>query len=167
MKVGVIGLGDIAEKAYLPIIGTRRDITLHIATRNLATLKRIGDEYRIPQEQRHQDVEGLLRSEVEAVFVHTATKSHFDIVHRLLQHGVHVYVDKPVDYFIDRTRQLAMLAEQHGRILMVGFNRRFAPMYQRLHSEEIPDMVLMQKNRVNLAGDVRSVILDDFISADA
>ncbi|RIV17622.1 hypothetical protein D2Q93_15140 [Alicyclobacillaceae bacterium I2511] len=114
MKVGMIGLGEIAEKAYLPVIGTRRDILLHIATRNRDTLERIGEQYRIPQARRVRGVEGLLQAGVEAVFVHTATESHFDIVHRL-------------------------------------------------HSEEAPDIVLLQKNRVNLAGDVRSVILGDFI----
>ena len=163
MKVGVVGLGDIAEKAYLPVIGARRDVVLHLATRNKDALQRIGGRYHIPEEHRHRDVNGLIKAGVEAVFVHTATESHYDIVKALLEHGVHVYVDKPVDYFLERTKQLTVLAEQQRRLLTVGFNRRFAPMYRRLHGEESPDIVLMQKNRVNLARDVRTVILDDFI----
>lgn len=38
MKVGCIGLGDIAQKAYLPVLTTLPGVELHLQTRTPATL---------------------------------------------------------------------------------------------------------------------------------
>ena len=46
MKVGVIGLGDIARKAYLPVI-TTRDVDIHLCSRDKTKLADIGRQYRI------------------------------------------------------------------------------------------------------------------------
>ncbi|MDX6228755.1 MAG: hypothetical protein QOI76_2145, partial [Frankiales bacterium] len=34
MRVAVIGLGDIARKAYLPVLAALPDVQLHLVTRN-------------------------------------------------------------------------------------------------------------------------------------
>lgn len=39
LKVGVIGLGDIAQKAYLPVLATQPSLELHLHTRTAATLR--------------------------------------------------------------------------------------------------------------------------------
>ncbi len=163
MKIGIIGLGDIASKAYLPVIGTRADIQSYICTRNEAVLHEIGTRYRIPEECRFSRIQDLLDAGIEAAFVHTATESHYDIARELLSNGIHVYVDKPLSYKLSQSRQLAELANKNNLALMVGFNRRFAPAYQNVKQLSVPDLILMQKNRVNLAAPVRTVILDDFI----
>ena len=36
MRVLMVGIGDIAHKAYLPVLGTRDDIELHCCTRDAA-----------------------------------------------------------------------------------------------------------------------------------
>ncbi|MGW0897039.1 gfo/Idh/MocA family oxidoreductase, partial [Streptomyces goshikiensis] len=47
MKVGVIGLGDIAQKAYLPVLTTRPGIEPHLQTRTPATLERVAGVHHI------------------------------------------------------------------------------------------------------------------------
>ena len=42
MRVAMIGLGDIARKAYLPVLGTRADVQLAFVTRSTATLDELG-----------------------------------------------------------------------------------------------------------------------------
>ena len=59
--------------------------------------------------------------------------------------------------------KLVALAEKKNLILMVGFNRRYAPAYQKLKELQDPNMIIMQKNRKSLPGDVRTFIFDDFI----
>ncbi|GMA60509.1 Gfo/Idh/MocA family protein [Alicyclobacillus fastidiosus] len=127
MKVGMIGLGDIARKAYLPVVGCRPDIDLSICTRNPARLEEIGNAFRIPPEQRFRTVQDMAEAGVEAVFVHTATEAHVEMVTYLLERGIHVYVDKPIDSTFARSEQIVQLANRQGLVLMVGFNRRFAP----------------------------------------
>ena len=161
MKIGVIGLGAIARKAYLPILAAREDLDIVLATRNSQTLDQISRQYRIPQ--KVGSVDELVRTGIQAAFVHAATEAHFHIVQRLLESGIDVYVDKPLAYSLKESRDLVKLAARRQRLLMVGFNRRFAPLYSQLRDVPGKSLVLMQKNRVDPPEPVRTFIFDDFI----
>ncbi|GGW44932.1 oxidoreductase [Streptomyces lucensis JCM 4490] len=162
MKVGCIGLGDIARKAYLPVLGTLPGVDLHVQTRTPATLHRVADTLHLPEEQRHTSLESLIAAGLDAAFVHAPTVAHPEIVTRLLEAGVPTYVDKPLAHELADSERLVRLAEQHGVSLAVGFNRRYAPAYAQCldHPREL---ILMQKNRIGLPEEPRSMILDDFI----
>jgi virulence factor len=161
MKVGVIGLGAIAQKAYLPILAARGDLDIVLATRNSQTLDRISRQYRIPQ--KVGSVDELIQTGIQAAFVHTATEAHFQIVQRLLDSGIHVYVDKPLAYSLKEARDLVELAARRQCLLMVGFNRRFAPFYNQLRAVPDKSLIFMQKNRVDPPETARTFIFDDFI----
>ncbi|MGW2953341.1 Gfo/Idh/MocA family protein [Streptomyces eurythermus] len=162
MKVGCIGLGDIAQKAYLPVLGTQPGIDLHLQTRTPATLERVGDSLHLPRGRRHTTLDSLLDAGLDAAFVHAPTAVHPEIVTRLLEAGVPTYVDKPLAYELADSERLVTLAERRGVSLTVGFNRRHAPGYAQCldHPREL---ILMQKNRTGLPEEPRSMILDDFI----
>ncbi|WP_188190236.1 Gfo/Idh/MocA family protein [Nonomuraea sp. SYSU D8015] len=160
MKTAMIGLGDIAEKAYLPVLAAQPGLDLHLCTRNSARLDRLGDAYRIAR--RSTSVDEVIKAGVDAAFVHAATDAHPEIVEPLLNAGIHVYVDKPIAYTLEESERLVRLAEAADRSLMVGFNRRHAPGYAAL--ADLPrHLILMEKNRDNDPDDPRRVIFDDFI----
>ncbi|MEI9921002.1 MAG: Gfo/Idh/MocA family oxidoreductase [Bacteroidota bacterium] len=160
MKVGIIGLGDIARKAYLPVI-TTRDVDLHLCSRDRSKLADIGKQYRIPK--LFNDVDSLINAGIEMALVHTATSSHETIVRKLLDNNIHVYVDKPVTDSYKTTLELVDLARSKKLILKAGFNRRFAPAYAQLKNIANPNMIVMQKNRKSLPGEIRTFVFDDFI----
>ncbi|MGW8777026.1 Gfo/Idh/MocA family protein [Streptomyces sp. NPDC055796] len=162
MKVGVIGLGDIAQKAYLPVLTSRPGVELHLQTRTPATLERIGEIHHVPAARRHTTLDALLAEGLDAAFVHAPTAVHPEIAARLLEAGVPTYVDKPLAYELEDSRRLVELAEERGVSLAVGFNRRHAPGYAQC-AEHPRDLIVMQKNRVGLAEDPRTFVLDDFI----
>ncbi|MFF8959928.1 Gfo/Idh/MocA family protein [Streptomyces sp. NPDC014894] len=162
MKVGCIGLGDIAQKAYLPVLGALPDVELHLQTRTPATLNRVADAYHVPAGRRHTDLASLLAQGLDAAFVHAPTAAHAEIATALLEAGVATYVDKPLAYELAESRALVELAEARGTSLTVGFNRRLAPGYAQC-LEHPRDLILLQKNRVGLAEDPRTYVLDDFI----
>ncbi|WP_326809305.1 Gfo/Idh/MocA family oxidoreductase [Streptomyces sp. NBC_01775] len=162
MKIGVIGLGDIAKKAYLPVLTAQPGLEPHLVTRNAATLTSVGDAYRVPGEQRHTSLDGLLAARPDAAFVHAATAAHPELVRGLLEAGVPTYVDKPLAYELAESRRLVDLAERGDTSLAVGFNRRHAPGYAQC-LEHSRDLILLQKHRVGLPEDPRRMILDDFI----
>ncbi|GAA4200195.1 Gfo/Idh/MocA family oxidoreductase [Streptosporangium oxazolinicum] len=160
MKIAVIGLGDIAEKAYLPVLGATPGLDLHLCTRDRATLDRLGDAHRV--ERRFSSVDEVLGAGIEAAFVHVATGAHAEVVEPLLRAGVHVYLDKPIAYTLAESERLVRLARESERSLLVGFNRRRAPSYAALR--ELPrDLVVMQKHRARHPADPRTVVYDDFI----
>jgi virulence factor len=162
VKVGCIGLGDIAQKAYLPVLGTQPGIDLHLQTRTPATLDRVADTLHLPARRRHSTLDSLLAVGLDAAFVHAPTAAHPEIVTRLLQAGVPTYVDKPLAYELADSERLVDLAEERGVSLFVGFNRRYAPGYAQC-LEHPRELILMQKNRIGLPEEPRSMILDDFI----
>ncbi|WP_395759619.1 Gfo/Idh/MocA family oxidoreductase [Streptomyces althioticus] len=162
MKVGCIGLGDIAQKAYLPVLAVQPGVELHLQTRTPATLKRVGDTLHLPEAQRHADLDALVAAGLDAAFVHAPTDVHPQIVTRLLEAGVPTYVDKPLAYELADSERLVEFAEERGVSLAVGFNRRHAPGYAQC-ADHPRELILMQKNRVGLPEEPRRMILDDFI----
>ena len=162
MKVGCIGLGDIAQKAYLPVLAVQPGVELHLQTRTPATLKRVGDSLHLPDAQRHADLDALIAAGLDAAFVHAPTDVHPQIVTRLLEAGVPTCVDKPLAYELADSERLVELAEERGVSLAVGFNRRHAPGYAQC-ADHPRELILMQKNRVGLPEEPRRMILDDFI----
>ena len=160
VKIGIIGLGDIANKAYLPLIGSRK-IEAHLYTRSEAKLSQARDQYRF--KNLHPSLGSLINSGIKGAFVHAATTAHYEIVEQLLNHNIHVYIDKPLTYDYASSEELVNLATRKNLALMVGFNRRYAPAYRRLKELPDPNMIIMQKNRKSLPGDIRTFVFDDFI----
>ncbi|MFJ6900814.1 Gfo/Idh/MocA family protein [Streptomyces hokutonensis] len=162
MKVGCIGLGDIAQKAYLPVLGALPGVELHLQTRTPATLARVAESLHLPAVQRHTDLDALLAQDLDAAFVHAPTTVHPEIVTRLLAADVPTYVDKPLAYRLADSERLVRLAEERNVSLAVGFNRRYAPGYAQC-ADHPRELILMQKNRIGLPEEPRAMILDDFI----
>ncbi|MFJ2902734.1 Gfo/Idh/MocA family protein [Streptomyces sp. NPDC087212] len=162
MKVGCIGLGDIARKAYLPVLASLPGVELHLHTRTPATLTDVADSLHLPDGQRHVTLDALLAQDLDAAFVHAPTAAHAEIVTRLLDAGVPTYVDKPLAYQLADSERLVSLAEERRLSLTVGFNRRYAPGYAQC-VEHPRELILMQKNRIGLPEEPRAMILDDFI----
>ncbi|KPC65728.1 Gfo/Idh/MocA family protein [Streptomyces albus] len=162
MRIGVIGLGDIAKKAYLPVLMAQPGLEPHLVTRNPATLEAVGAAHRVPAAHRHTGLDGLLAARPDAAFVHAATDAHPELVRRLLDARIPTYVDKPLAYDLAASRDLVERAERHGTSLAVGFNRRHAPGYAQC-LEHPRDLIVLQKNRVGLPEEPRRMVLDDFI----
>lgn len=130
-KIGVIGLGNIAQKAYLPVMATLQDqYEWHLTTRNEAKGEMLEKKYGF--KHFHQTLDELIAEKPLAVFVHTPTPTHFEIIKQLLTAGINVYVDKPISTQISEVESLYELAEKNHLLLTCGFNRRFAPFNQDL-----------------------------------
>lgn len=161
VKIGIIGLGDIAQKAYLPVVGQLAEVELHLYTRNEQKLSEVCQKYRFAH--GHNSLASLIESGIKGAFVHSSTESHEEIIRELLANDIHVYVDKPITYHYQAAKELVELAESKQLILMTGFNRRFAPYYQEMKKVDDVNMIIMQKNRHSLPGDIRTFVYDDFI----
>mgnify|MGYP001581298924 FL=1 len=163
LRIGVVGLGGIAQKAWLPVLGAATEWTLAAAwspTRDKAL--RVCETWRIP----YADSLASLAAQCDAVFVHTSTASHYAVVSELLNLGVHVCVDKPLAENLKDAERLVELAARKKLTLMVGFNRRFSPLYREL-KQQMPQAasLRMDKHRADSVGphDLRFTLLDDYL----
>ncbi len=128
MRLAIIGLGGIAEKAYLPLLSTWSGLTLLACSRSPKTVH--GHLERYPFERGTTDLDELISWEPDAALVLTPNPSHYEITKRLLVGGIDTYVEKPLAMSSDESAELGEIAGQRDRILMVGFNRRYAPIHQ-------------------------------------
>ena len=104
--------------------------------------------YRIPRVAA--DLDDLVRAGPRAAFVLAPDATHYEIVRRLIEAGIDVFVEKPATQHAAETQELAELADRRGRVLMVGFNRRYAPLHRRardLLAGKPPDFAWLQKDR--------------------
>ena len=82
MRIGIIGIGDICKKAYLPVITLRNDIEIILCTRNTETLNEVKKTYRLSSAV--ESIQDLINSKIDVAFVHSSTESHFEICKTLI-----------------------------------------------------------------------------------
>ena len=162
LRVGVVGLGSIAQKAYLPILGQAADWTLvggfRPISKSAAAVRQLPHGLFLPSGQPGRTVRRGLCPQQH--------RQPFSVIGELLNRGVHVYVDKPLAETLEQGEQLLELAERRGKTLMVGFNRRFAPLYRQLKQQmNQPASIRMDKHRADSVGphDLRFTLLDDYL----
>ncbi len=142
VTISVLGAGDIARKAYFPLLLPMRDAVVQaVYSRTEETLSRARAGWGF--ENTTTDIEEVIRLKPQAALVLTSTASHFDLAARLLHAGIDVYIEKPAAEYSGQVHQLGKLAEDTGRVLMVGFNRRYALLYRQARE-------ILGDRRVNL-----------------
>jgi len=165
IKAVIIGLGDIAQKAYLPILSSHHAVDLMLYNRSPKPLEKTQSQYRI--KEGTTSLEEVIENKPQAAFVLTSSPSHFYIVKQLLENGIDVFVEKPATQHSWETEELAELADKNGRILMVGFNRRFAPLHvkaKNVWGDTPVSMGIFQKFRTSAAHpSLKHQLVDDTI----
>lgn len=158
--IGVVGIGGIATKAYLPLLATWPGVRLHLASRDERRLQEASRTFHAASATT--DAAALLERDLDAVLITAATPAHPHLVAAALRAGVAVHVDKPLADSYEEAERLTDLAESVGIPLVVGFNRRFAPAYRHA-AQTRPHLAVMHKHRPDLDDDVRRVVFDDLI----
>lgn len=163
IKLGLIGLGSICKKAYMPVLKKETKWEL------------VGGYSRTPEkrdafekEYRVKAFESLseLADAVDAVIINASTDSHFPLAKFFLEKGIHVLIDKPLAPTVEECERLVFYSVHHQAKLMVNFNRRFAPLYQLLKEEITPtSLIRIVKNRCGRVGpqDALFTLNDDYI----
>ncbi|MDT2674513.1 Gfo/Idh/MocA family protein [Enterococcus dongliensis] len=162
MKTGVIGIGGIAQKAYLPTYTKiRKEATFIFATRNDKVREALAKEHNF--ENTVETIDQLLAEKIAACFIHVATSVHFEIAKKCLEAGVAVFIDKPVSEDFQEVQTLQKLAQEKNLLFMVGFNRRFAPMVEQLKQLEQKRVIHLEKNEPDHGMATQYGIYDLFI----
>ena len=135
--LGFIGSGNYATGVLIPAFagaGARlKTVASYGGVSGLHAGRKFGFE------ETTTDVDFVLGDpDVTAVVISTRHDSHADLVCKALGAGKHVFLEKPLGLSIgelDRIEQAVRDAATKGapRLLMVGFNRRFAPHIEKMH----------------------------------
>ncbi len=161
MRVGIVGLGSIAKRAYLPVLTQRADVELILCTRNEETLSELKAQYHLSESA--QSIEELIALKPAAIFVSAATDAHFSLAKKVLDAKIALYLDKPISMNMDEVKILSDLAKKNKTIFMTGFNRRYVPVVKEVHDKGVPDIVIYQKNRHLQSDTPRRFLVEDFV----
>lgn len=134
VSVGVIGAGNYANATFLPVMnvaGLPLSLTA-IASERGGTAREAGEKFGFAKVAA--DAEAILSdSDVNSVVILTRHDTHSDLVVRALNAGKHVYCEKPLALTLDELRSVYFAAAQNpGCLLTVGYNRRFAPLAEKM-----------------------------------
>lgn len=131
VRVGVIGAGTFARSVLMPELGRRGDVTA-VATRTGVSARSTAQRFRASIATT--DVAELIASDVvDAVVIATRHNLHAELTVAALEAGKHVFVEKPLALTEEQLKRVQEASNDSRSVLMVGFNRRFAPLATQLH----------------------------------
>jgi predicted dehydrogenase/threonine dehydrogenase-like Zn-dependent dehydrogenase len=136
LSIGFIGAGNYASSMLLPHLAQRPDAELvHVATTK--SLSAVNAQRRFGFTTASTSASAVLEDEsLDAIFVVTRHATHADLVCRALETGKAVFVEKPLALTSEELDRITEVVAKTGNDrLMVGFNRRFAPMLVKMKSD--------------------------------
>src|SRR5882757_10234778 len=130
LRLGIVGLGAVAQLVYEPILARRRDLfeIVGVAELSRAVRDAVGGRLGVDRAGRHASVEELLAGGgLDAVLV-LSSGSHGAVVDAVTAEGIPALVEKPLAW---THAELDRLASRSG-LIQVGYMKRFDPAYRRV-----------------------------------
>jgi predicted dehydrogenase/threonine dehydrogenase-like Zn-dependent dehydrogenase len=161
LRVGCIGAGGFATNIIIPALRHTKSVALDsVATRSGIGAQSARKSFGFSKAQT--PVELLQDIQTDAVFVLSRHDSHAEYVVAALTNHKPVFVEKPLAINADQLQEVRCAYESersqgNSPFLMVGFNRRFAPMTEALREffakRQEPMVVNVRVNAGYLAPD--------------
>lgn len=129
IRLGVIGLGEVAQIIHLPILASRPDLFEISAVCDVSPhlIEHVGERYRVPL--RTVDVADVLAADVDAVMILASDEYHAEYAVAACRSGKHVFVEKPVCLTLRDAEAIVQARDSAGVQVMVGYMRRYAPAF--------------------------------------
>lgn len=132
VRVAMIGAGVLANRVHYPSLASFDDVEI-VAACDLdqERLSNTADTYGI--ERRYTNYRQMIDETVpDAVYAIGPPHIMYDPWVWCLEHGQNLFIEKPMGITLHQARALAYLAEKHGCITQVGFQRRASPLAVKL-----------------------------------
>lgn len=122
LNVALIGYGYAGKTFHAPLITCTPNLTLSMIVSS--------DRQKVAKDLpkvlvAHDAADAFASKDIDLVVIATPNDTHFDLVHRALEAGKHVIVDKPFTTTATEARDLIRTAQTKDRVLSVFHNRRW------------------------------------------
>ena len=133
LAIGFIGAGNYASSMLLPHLAQLPNAEL-VRVTTTKSLSAVNAQRRFGFTTASTSASAVLQDEsLDAIFVVTRHATHADLVCRALETGKAVFVEKPLALTAEELDRITeVIAKTGNDRLMVGFNRRFAPMLAKM-----------------------------------
>jgi predicted dehydrogenase len=152
VKVGVIGLGEVAQIIHLPILEALSDRYEIAALCDISPklLKLMGERYRV--ERLYTDALALTeQADLDAVFILNSDEYHAECAIAAVNNKKYVLIEKPMCLNQADADAIIQARDEAGVQVMVGYMRRFAPAFiqaveevkklDKIHYARIRDLI--------------------------
>jgi predicted dehydrogenase len=133
LRVAIVGCGKIADAHAAQIRRIKGCDLVGVCDREELMARQLAE--RFEARRSFDDLSELLdEAKPEVVHVTTPPRSHFAIARQCLEHGCHVYVEKPFTLDAREAEELIGLAERRRLRLTVGHDAQFSQAARRMRS---------------------------------
>ena len=169
LRVGVIGCGLIAQVQHLPNLRSRPDLfeVVAVADRDMRRARNCAERFGVASV--HEDGEGLLGQEMDAVIICTSW-DHASLVCGAADRGIGVLVEKPLCLDLATAVELeSRLGARQDRV-MLGYMRRYDEAFTELEAmaEVLGPLALLRTRTAETAASayLRALPIDEELKAD-
>jgi predicted dehydrogenase len=160
MKILMVGLGAIGQRHLRnlrKLMGTDLEI---LAYRFRNKSKVLTDDLKIESDitledkyniHSYSDLDQALAQKPDVVFVCNPSSFHMPTALQAAQAGCHLFIEKPLSHNLDHVDELINLVESQKTKAVVGYQMRFNPCLQHLHS-------ILQKEMIGRVLSVRAEV---------
>jgi len=130
LRLGVVGVGYLGE-FHAQKYASMKDIDLvGLVDIDLERAKEMARKYNTKAYHSHTEILSL----VDGLSLAVPTVSHFEIGYDILDHGIHLLIEKPISLKLSDADQLIEVAKKNNAILQIGHIERFNPAVIKMES---------------------------------
>lgn len=147
VKLGMIGAGSFGQNFLLPALKGKVNF-VGVATARPNNSRNVADKYGFEFCIGNAN-EVITNEKINTLFIATRHNTHAEYVLKGLQSHKNVFVEKPLCMTLDELQAIKEAKSKTNAQVMVGFNRRFAPLISKLKSSlnsSIPSAILYRIN---------------------
>ncbi len=127
IKIAIVGAGNIARNAHLPVYAERDDVEIvAICDWNLDRAKEIAERFHIPN--AYATVEETLEKhpEIQAVDICVWNRSHAPVAIAAAKAGKHILCEKPMAWSVEHAEAMKKAVDEAGVLFMVAVMTRYS-----------------------------------------
>ena len=131
LKVGIAGCGLVTQVEHLPnlLVLPRLFEVVSIADPSATVRNTLSQRHGL---RAFESAAEMMDTGLDAVVIATPDSYHADLAVAALERGLHVFCEKPLSYDVADIRRIAAARDKAGRIVQVGYMKRFDPAYRML-----------------------------------
>jgi myo-inositol 2-dehydrogenase / D-chiro-inositol 1-dehydrogenase len=137
VRLGVVGLGTVAQAVHLPLLATLRDRFEVTAVCDLSDrlAAQVSERFGLGAAARCRSAEALLDSGLVDAALVLSSGSHAEVAGAALGRGLPVLCEKPLAWTLAEADELARLSGRTGAPLQLGYMKLYDPAVRRALQE--------------------------------
>ncbi|MEN9561704.1 MAG: hypothetical protein RIQ56_977 [Candidatus Parcubacteria bacterium] len=153
IKVGIVGLGYWGPHLLRNFIAQPLCTLVYACDLQQSHLTKIKAHYpSITTTTQYSDL--LEDASLDLILVATPTETHYTLAKAALEHGKHVFIEKPMATSSAEAEALIQLSRKVDKMIFVDHTFVFAPAVQRIseliHRGDLGDLLYFDSSRINL-----------------